>query len=193
MVRIRFPPGESPQTIGSAGDFTGSRSPRRSSGSARRSRASMRSARSLPASSGSWRRLSVCWHATSKAGRQKKGGFSQDPDHRNEGDCSSAAARAHYARDTSWWQARLADPRRAGPCFGRRQDAAGNHGCMQGGAPEPCRRRHCPAQASWPHRTARREALRHAVGEVGATRRGLILQGIKNSAARLRKEPTITT
>jgi hypothetical protein len=39
-VRIHLPPGESPQTIGSAGDFTGSRSPRRSSGSARRSRAS---------------------------------------------------------------------------------------------------------------------------------------------------------
>ena len=43
----------------------------------------------------------------------------------------------------------------------------------EGGAPEPCRR-HCPAQASWPHRTARREALRHAVGDAfgqSATRR----------------------
>jgi hypothetical protein len=28
---------------------------------------------------------------------------------------------------------------------------------LAGGAPEPCRRRHCPAQASWPHRTARRK------------------------------------
>ena len=25
------------------------------------------------------------------------------------------------------------------------------------GSAEPCRRRHCPAQASWPHRTARRK------------------------------------
>jgi hypothetical protein len=39
-------------------------------------------------------------------------------------------------------------------CLGKRQDAARNHGCMQGRAPEPCRRRHWPAQASWPHRTA---------------------------------------
>jgi peptidoglycan/xylan/chitin deacetylase (PgdA/CDA1 family) len=33
----------------------------------------------------------------------------------HEGGCSSAAARAHYAHETSWWQARVADPRRAGP------------------------------------------------------------------------------
>src|SRR5215467_9618281 len=44
---------------------------------------------------------------------------------------------------------------------------------MQGCPPEPCRRRHCPAQAGWPHRRARREALRNAVGGNGATRRGL--------------------
>jgi hypothetical protein len=133
-VRIRFPPGESPQTIGSAGDFTGSRSPRRSSGSARRSRASMRSARSSPASSGSWRRLSVCWHATSKAGRQKRR-FQPGPRPPQRRRLLQRGSAAHYARDTSWWQARLADPRRAGPCVGRRQDAAGNHGCMQGARP----------------------------------------------------------
>jgi hypothetical protein len=39
------------------------------------------------------------------------------------------------------------------------RDAAGNRRCAQGGSPEPCRRPHCPAQAGWPHRTARREAL----------------------------------
>src|SRR5215470_2442609 len=44
---------------------------------------------------------------------------------------------------------------------------------MQGGPPEPCRRRHCPAQAGWPHRRARRQALRDALGGDGATRRGL--------------------
>src|SRR6516165_11113991 len=44
---------------------------------------------------------------------------------------------------------------------------------MQGRAPEPCRRRHCPAQAGWPHRRARRKALRHAGDGDGATRRGL--------------------
>ena len=65
------------------------------------------------------------------------------------------------------------DPRRSGPCPGNRQDAAGNRRCMQGGSPEPCRRRPCPAQAGWPHRRARREALRHAVDGDGATRRGL--------------------
>src|SRR5437762_12205149 len=31
------------------------------------------------------------------------------------------------------------------------------------GSPEPCRRRDCPAQADWPHRGARPEALRHAI------------------------------
>ena len=45
---------------------------------------------------------------------------------------------------------------------------------MQGGSPEPCRRRPFPAQAGWPHRRARREALRHAFDGDGATRRGLI-------------------
>ena len=32
---------------------------------------------------------------------------------------------------------------------------ARNHRRMQGRSPEPRRRRHCPAQASWPHRRAR--------------------------------------
>src|SRR6267143_1843509 len=67
----------------------------------------------------------------------------------------------------------LADPRRSGACLSKRQDAAGNRRCMQGSSPEPCRRRHFPAQAGWPHRTARREALRHTVDGDGATRRNL--------------------
>ena len=43
----------------------------------------------------------------------------------------------------------------------------------KGGSPEPCRRRHFQAQAGWPHRRARREALRHAVDGDGATHRDL--------------------
>jgi hypothetical protein len=39
--------------------------------------------------------------------------------------------------------------------------------------PEPCRCRDCAAQAGWPHRRSRREALRHASGGNGGTRRGL--------------------
>jgi len=54
------------------------------------------------------------------------------------------------------------------------QDTTGNHRRMQRRSPEPCRCRHCPAQAGRPHRGARREALRHAFGWGGATRRGLI-------------------
>jgi hypothetical protein len=136
-VRSRLPPpGESPQTIGSAGDFTVSRSPRRSSGSARRSRASMRSARNSPASSGSWRRLSVCWHATSKAGRQKRrfqpgprppqrrrllqrgSAGALRPRHQL---VASAPCRPSASRSLPWQTARRSR----------------NHGCTQGGAPEP--------------------------------------------------------
>ena len=72
---------------------------------------------------------------------------------------ATTRAPAHYDRNTSWRQAQLADPQRSGACLGNRQDAAGNRRCAQRGSPEPCRRRHCPAQAGWPHRTARREAL----------------------------------
>jgi hypothetical protein len=43
----------------------------------------------------------------------------------------------------------------------------------KGGSPEPCQRRHFPAQAGWPHRRARRETLRRAVEGDGATHRGL--------------------
>ena len=83
----------------------------------------------------------------SKGTPAKKTGLSQDTDHSNEGGRASATTRApaHYARKTSWRQAHLVDPRRSGPCLGNRQDAAGNRLCMQGGSPEPCRRRHCPA------------------------------------------------
>jgi hypothetical protein len=43
---------------------------------------------------------------------------------------------------------------------------------MQGRSSEPCRRRDRPAQAGWPHRGARREALRDAVDGDGAARYG---------------------
>src|SRR5262245_24902297 len=49
---------------------------------------------------------------------------------------------------------------------------------MQRVSPEPCRGRHRPAQAGWPHRGARWEALCHAVGGDGATRHGLKSDGI---------------
>ena len=66
------------------------------------------------------------------------------------------------AKEPAGDKAHLIHPWRSGACFGKWQDAAGNRRCMQGSSPEPCRRRHCPAQAGWPHRRARREALRHA-------------------------------
>ena len=67
----------------------------------------------------------------------------------------------------------LAEPGRSGPCPSNRKDAAGNHRCVRGGSPEPRRIRHIPAQAGWPHRTARREALRHAINGDGARHRSL--------------------
>ena len=60
---------------------------------------------------------------------------------------------------------------------------------MQGSAPEPCRSRHCQIQASWSHRTARREALRHPVGEDGATRRSLILDGNRRTPPNSERNP----
>ena len=105
----------------------------------------------------------------------KKGGRSQNPDHGNAGECFSGTTRApaHYNRKTCRRQADLAEPQRSGPCPGNRQNAAGNHRCMEGRASEPCRRSDCPAQARWPHRRARREALRHTVDGDRATRCGL--------------------
>jgi len=44
---------------------------------------------------------------------------------------------------------------------------------MQGSSTKPCRRRHCPLQAGWPHRRARREALRHEGDGDGAAHRGV--------------------
>jgi hypothetical protein len=61
-----------------------------------------------------------------------------------------------------------------------RQDTAGNRRFMQRRSPEPCRRRHRPAQAGWPHRRARREALRETVGRGGATCGGLTTGSLKN-------------
>jgi hypothetical protein len=43
----------------------------------------------------------------------------------------------------------------------------------KGARPEPCRLRDCPAQAGWPPRRARREALRRTIDRPGAARRGL--------------------
>src|SRR5215469_13472149 len=45
---------------------------------------------------------------------------------------------------------------------------------MQGRSPKPRRRRPCPAQAAWPHRRTRWEALRHTVSGDDVTWRGLI-------------------
>ena len=56
------------------------------------------------------------------------------------------------------------------PCSGNGQDAAANHRSVQGGSPEPRRRRHCPAQARRPHRRARREALRQIVDRATCSR-----------------------
>ena len=53
---------------------------------------------------------------------------------------------------------------------------------MQGRSPKPRRRRPCPAQAGWPHRRTRWEALRHTVSGDDATWRGLIPEGKKGSA-----------
>jgi hypothetical protein len=109
--------------------------------SARRSRASDAQREKLTGQLGSWRRLSECWHATAKAGRQK-GGFSQDRDHRNEGGCSSAAARGTTP-------AKPAGGKRASPTLGERVLALADGKTQQEitaacrGAPEPCRRRHC--------------------------------------------------
>src|ERR1700730_5423072 len=94
------------------------------------------------------------------------------------------------SRRTSWRQAPLIPPWRSGACFGKWQDAAGNQRCMQGSSPEPCRRRHCPAQAGWPHRRARREALRHA-GD-GAARRGLIAELKKTARPRCCSQPVLS-
>jgi GST-like protein len=44
---------------------------------------------------------------------------------------------------------------------------------LKGCSPEPCRCCHCPAQAGWAHRRARRKALRHVVDGDRATRRAL--------------------
>ena len=107
----------------------------------------------------------------SKSTRAKKDGLSQVADHGNKRGRSSAASRApaNCARKTSWRQTHLADPRRASPCLSNRQDAAGNHRCMQGRSSKPCRRGDCSAQARWPDRRARWEALRHIVDGDRAT------------------------
>jgi hypothetical protein len=83
---------------------------------------------------------------------------------------ASRRAPAQYDNETSRRQARLAEPQRSGPCPGNRQDAAGNRRRMQGGSPEPCRCRDCPAQAGRPYRRAGWKALRHA------ERRGLRIE-----------------
>src|ERR1700731_3756004 len=99
----------------------------------------------------------------------------RDADRRNEAGRSSARARAATGseRKTRGRQAQLIEPQRSGAITCNRQNAAGNHRSMQRRSPEPYRCRHCPAQAGWPHRTARREALRQTPGGSGGTRRGL--------------------
>ncbi len=81
----------------------------------------------------------------------------------NEGGRSSSRSlairlRGQAAHDSCktcrWWQAQFVEPRQPDPRAGNRQDAAGNHRCMQGRSPEPCRCRACSAQAGGPHRRA---------------------------------------
>jgi hypothetical protein len=102
----------------------------------------------------------VCSFALQRRDSSRKDGLSQGAEPANEGGRRGAITQAHthHNRESSCRQARLAQPRRSGPCPGNRKDAAGNHRCVQGGSPEPCRIRHIPAQAGWPHRSARREA-----------------------------------
>src|SRR5215471_9282544 len=117
----------------------------------------------------------TCARALHQGHPGRKDGRSEDAGDSNESSCSNAATRASacYGRKTSWRQAQLVDPGGSGPRPGNRQDAAGNRCRMQGSSPEPCWRRHRPAQAGWPHRRARRETLRHTVCRDGTTRRGL--------------------
>src|SRR5262249_2678390 len=61
---------------------------------------------------------------------------------------------------------------------------------MHGGSPEPYRHRHRPAQAGWPDRGTRWEALRHAVGRSRATHRGLTQCGVGWIGDRSTRRPT---
>ena len=99
----------------------------------------------------------------------------QDADDGNKCCCSGASRRApqQYGDETSWRQAQLAEPQRSSPCPGNRQDAEGNRRRMQGGSPEPCRRRDFPAQEGRPYRRAGWKALRHIVDRNGTKGRGL--------------------
>ena len=114
----------------------------------------------------------ACAGALQQRLRGKKDSLSQDADDGNKCGFFSASRRApaQYDNKTSRRQARLAEPQRSGPCSGNRQDAAGNRCRMQGGSPEPCRRRDFPAQAGRPYRRAGWKALRHA------ERRGLRIE-----------------
>jgi hypothetical protein len=139
--------------------------------SARRSRASMRSARSLPASSGSWKRLSVCWHATAKAGRQKRR-FRPGlrPPQRSRLLQRGTAGALRPRNQTVG--------KRASPTLGEQVLALAD-GKTQEEITAACRgRARTMSAASLPGTSepaasnCATEALRHAVGEDGATRRG---------------------
>src|ERR1700731_4708772 len=101
----------------------------------------------------------------SKGTAAKKDGLSQDADDGNKCGCSSASRQgpAQHDDETSWRQAQLAEPHPSGPCLGNRQNAEGKPRRMQGGSPEPRRRRDFPAQAGRPYRRAGWKALRHVV------------------------------
>jgi hypothetical protein len=113
-----------------------------------------------------------CARALQQGHEANKEGCSQGAGNSNEDDSAGAIAWAqpHKCCKNNWPQARFVELGRSGPCVGNRQDATGNHRCMQRRSPQPCRRRHCPAQASWPYRRARWQALRRWRA---ATRRGL--------------------
>ena len=138
----------------------------------------------------------MCWHATAKADRQKRR-FQPGP--------RPPQRRRLLQRGSAGGTtpAKPAAGKGASPTLGEQVLALADGKTHRksrlhaGGPPEPCRRRHCPPQASWPHRTARREALRHAVGEDGATRCGLIFSAMnrrvlrsRNRLSRFRRRPS---
>ena len=112
-------------------------------------------------------------------GRPAKNSLAMTPTSAQRHSSAITGAPAQYRRGNRCRQAQLTQSRRSSPGPGNRQDPAGNRGCVQGGSPEPCWRGPCSAQAGWPHRRARRQALRHTVDADRATRRALTRAGTR--------------
>ena len=117
----------------------------------------------------------ACADALQRGQAGEKGVAHNTSDCGNEPGYSSAITRtpAHCYCENSCWQEPPTESRRPGPGPRNWQDPAGDCSCMQGGSPEPCRRRPCPAQAGWPYRGARRAALQQTVDGDRATSRAL--------------------